>query len=200
MVCMAVLLFVTAVRLYTVLSAERKVLPENDLSALEKRTEDPYEAVIVLGAGVYMDGTPSPMLRFRLEKTIEIYETGAVKSVFVSGDHREGEYDEVDHMVEYLIVHGVPEERIWYDYEGHSTYESMQRAAEAYDIRHAVLVTQQYHLYRAMMIGRFHRMEIVGAPAENWKISAGTVLRTLREWPACVKDLYYCIVKKEAGT
>lgn len=160
---------------------------------IPKDSAEKYDAVIVLGAGVYRDGSLSPMLRYRMEKTVECYESGAASKVFVTGDHRIGEYDEVDHMVEYLIVHGVPEEAIEFDYEGFSTYESMLHAAERFGIRRAVVVTQKYHLYRAMFIGEFYGMELQGLAAENWQMSAGTVMRTVREWAACLKDLWYCI-------
>ena len=194
------ILFAAGVRAYVVFSTDKAVLPAGEEETLAERQDDPYEAIIVLGAGVNPDGSLSPMLRYRMEKVLEVWKTGAAKSIFVSGDHRIGEYDEVDHMVEYLIVNGVPEEAIWFDYNGFSTYESMYRVAEVYNIRHAIVITQQYHLYRALYIGKSYGMEAVGVAAENWRMSSGTVMRTLREWPACIKDLWNCIVKKEIRT
>ena len=181
------------IRLLLVLRVQGRI---EDLSGIAAEAEEsaPFDAVIVLGAGVYRDGTLSPMLRYRMEKTVECYESGAVKTVFVTGDHRLGEYDEVDHMVEYLIVHGVPEEAIQFDYNGFSTHESMVHAAEQFGIRRAVVVTQKYHLYRAMFIGERHGMKLVGLPARNWKLSAGNVMRTLREWAASVKDFAGCML------
>ena len=186
-------LCVFGIRGMMMLSASGKILTNTQELAQELEEGEPYDAVIVLGAGVYRDGTLSPMLRYRMEKTVECYESGTVKKVFVTGDHRLGEYDEVDHMVEYLVVHGVPESAIEFDYDGFSTYESMQHAAVNFGIRRAVVVTQKYHLYRAMYIGKAYGMELVGLTAENWRISTGTVMRTVREWAACVKDFWYCL-------
>lgn len=162
--------------------------------------ENQAEAVIVLGAGVYSDGSLSPILENRLKKTVEVYRTGAVESVFVSGDHREGEYDEVDHMVAYLKEHGIPEEDIWFDYDGYSTYESIYRAVNEFKIRHAVIVTQEYHLYRALSIARHYDMQVTGVAADNAGDFAGKAMRELREWPACLKDLYYSITKQQISS
>ena len=158
------------------------------------------EAVIVLGAGVYRDGSLSPILTNRLNKTIEVYQTGAAKSIFVTGDHREGEYDEVDHMIEYLKEHGIPEEAIWYDYNGYSTYESMYRAVNTFEIKHAIVVTQKYHLYRALSIGRHYDMQVVGVAADTAGSFWDRVVWELREWPACAKDIYQCHKKMEVNS
>ncbi len=185
-------LFVSGVRAYVALRAAPDIKELSEI-AEEAAKDGDFDAVIVLGAGVYRDGSLSPMLQYRMETTLECYRSGAVKKIFVTGDHRLGEYDEVDHMVEYLVEHGVPESAIEFDYNGFSTYESMVHAARDFGIRRAVVVTQKYHIYRAMMIGRSRGMELRGLPARNWQMSAGTVKRSIREWAACVKDLWYVI-------
>ena len=185
-------LLVAGIRAFFALRA----LPDiKNLSEIRQEAQDEraFDAVIVLGAGVYRDGSLSPMLRYRMETTLECYRSGAVKKIFVTGDHRLGEYDEVDHMVEYLVEHDVPESAIEFDYNGFSTYESMVHAARDCGIRRAVVVTQKYHLYRAMFIGSANGMELRGLAAQNWQMSTGTAMRTVREWGACIKDLWYVI-------
>lgn len=188
-----VVLFVFGVRGFMMLSARGRIKTIPELT--ENAKEEPYDAVIVLGAGVYRDGSMSPMLRYRMETTLACYQSGCVKKIYVTGDHRPGEYDEVDIMMQYLIEQGVPQEAIDYDYAGFSTYESMVHASREGGIRRAVVVTQKYHLYRAMYIGKTYGMELNGLPAQNWRLSSGTVMRTVREWAACIKDLWYCIRK-----
>ena len=193
------ILLVVGVRLYAVLSIRDNIVKPEELSEGEWKfsKESPADAVIVLGAGVYRDGSLSPVLRHRLETTVDVYESGAARVVFVTGDHREGEYDEVDHMIDFLADSGIPRDAIQYDYQGFSTYESMKRAAEVYGIRTAVVVTQGFHLPRAMMIGRFYGLDLLGAEASEAGSRTGQMYRELREWPACVKDLALSLTKAE---
>lgn len=192
LVILVPVLLVAGIRAYFALRAAPDIRDLTEITE-EAEAEGPFDAVIVLGAGVYRDGSLSPMLRYRMETTLACYRSGAVQKIFVTGDHRLGEYDEVDHMVAYLVEHGVPESAILFDYNGFSTYESMVHAARDYGIRRAVVVTQKYHIYRAMLIGRARGMELRGLPAQNWQMSAGNVMRSAREWAACVKDLWYVI-------
>ena len=193
------ILVVGGIRLVMVIQGKVQIETAEKLALSEGIfTEDyPADAVIVLGAGVYKDGSLSPILENRMKKTIEVYRTGTAKEVFVSGDHRDGEYDEVDHMVEYLKKHGVPEEAIRTDYDGYSTYESIYQAVNDHHIRRAIIVTQEYHLYRALSIARHYDMQVTGVAADNAGDFGGKLMRELREWPACVKDLYYSITKQK---
>ena len=155
-----------------------------------------YDVILVLGCGVYPDGSLSPMLRYRLEKTTELYRNGAADSIYVTGDHRKGEYDEVDHMIEYLVSQGVPEKALIPDYGGHSTYESMTHAARDLSGRRVIVVTQRYHLYRAMYVGEAYGLSCSGAAAQDWGLSSGTVFRHARELAATVKDFFVCLTKQ----
>jgi len=155
-----------------------------------------YDAILVLGCGVYSDGSLSPMLRYRLEKTVELYRNGAADRIYVTGDHRQGEYDEVDHMMEYLVSQGVPEQAMTADYAGHSTGESMAHAAQDLAGQRVIIVTQQYHLYRAMYIGEAYGLSCDGAAAQDWGLSSGTVFRHARELAATLKDFFACLIKR----
>ncbi len=156
--------------------------------------EDSGSVIVVFGAGVWDNREPSPILRNRLQKAIELYEKGYGEAVYVTGDHREGEYDEVDVMKEYLITHHVPENCIFTDYRGFSTYESMKNLRACVSGEKLLLVTQQYHLYRAAYIGKKKGMNITGVIAENAGGYSGRIMRTVREMFATVKDIIYCAV------
>ncbi len=123
------------------------------------------ECVIILGCQVFPDGTPSTMLRHRLETGAELYFSGKVKKILVSGDHGADHYDESNNMKNYLINMGIPSEDIFMDHAGFSTYDTMKRAKEVFGVSSAVIVTQKYHLYRAMYIGKMNGIEVCGVSA-----------------------------------
>lgn len=156
----------------------------------EKLTDYPAnaDAIVVLGAGVHEDGTPSPMLKNRLDKAVELWNRAVAMRVVVSGDHRPSEYDEVDVMAQYLIAHGVPENRIRFDYEGFSTIESIRNLSEQYRGKSIILVTQEYHLYRSLYLAEAFGIHAVGVPAENAGALYGKMYRSTRECIATTKD------------
>lgn len=172
--------------------AGRYMLDADGVNRIESTEVPPYSMIAVLGCGVYADGSLSPLLRYRMEKTLELYLAGAAERICVTGDHREGEYDEVDHMAAYLIERGVPSDRILRDYEGFSTYESMSHLQGLAGKERVLVVTQEYHLYRALYIARTLGVDADGTAAQDWPFSSGTVMRHLREIPACIKDWLQC--------
>ena len=147
-----------------------------------------YDAILVLGCGVYQDGSLSPMLRYRLETVLELYAAGVSDTVYLTGDHRKGEYAEVDHMAEFLQGQGIPEEALMLDYEGYSTGESMAHAGRDLSGKSVLVVTQKYHLYRALYLGEANGLSCAGTAAQDWGLSSGTVYRHLRELAATLKD------------
>lgn len=194
-VLLSLLVLFVSVRVFVVLTGQQKIRTVEELSkGAEKK-----DAVLVLGAGVYRDGSLSPMLKIRLDTTIDVYESKAVDYVFVTGDHRALEYDEVDHMIDYLVENGIPKEKILFDYNGYSTYESIYRAAYKYDIKSAVIVTQKYHLYRALFIGKQVGMEVSGVDAVYKGSLEGDGYRLMREWAATLKDVWNCLLQKEVS-
>ena len=156
---------------------------------------EPYDCILVLGAGVKED-SPSDMLRDRLDTAIELYKKGIAPKLLMSGDHGDVDYDEVNVMKNYAIEHGVPSEDIFMDHAGFSTYESMYRAKEIFGAGRVVVVTQKYHLYRALYIGRSFGMDVCGVSADlnDYK---GEILFEAREFVARFKDFFYCIFKPE---
>jgi vancomycin permeability regulator SanA len=109
---------------------------------------------LVLGAQVYPDGQPSPFLAARLDIARRLYASGRVKAVLLSGDHSRWEYNEPGAMATWLRTHGVPEQRIAVDYAGFDTYDSCARARRVFGVRHVIVVTQTYHLDRAVTLCR----------------------------------------------
>ena len=122
-----------------------------------------YDCILVLGAGVKDDGTPSPMLYDRVTVAVELYEaTGA--PLLMSGDHT-GDYNEVAVMKALAVEMGVPSEDVFLDHEGYSTYESLYRARYMFSARRVIIVTQEYHLHRALYIARELDMTATGVSA-----------------------------------
>lgn len=120
------------------------------LSAEEAGQLGGVDAILVLGCGVRPDGSPSLMLRDRLETGLQLYEAGAAPKLLLSGDHGSIGYDEVNAMKDYVLERGVPSEDVFLDHAGFSTYESMYRARDVFQAQRVIIVSQRYHLYRAV--------------------------------------------------
>lgn len=109
---------------------------------------------LVLGAEVYPDGSPSPFLAARLDIARRLLAAGKVKAILVSGDHSRWEYDEPGAMEVYLAARGVPAGLVALDYAGFDTYDSCSRANRIFGVREAIVITQTYHLDRAVALCR----------------------------------------------
>ncbi|MYT27108.1 hypothetical protein GTW69_43745 [Streptomyces sp. SID7760] len=109
------------------------------------------EVAVVFGAGLW-NGRPTPYLARRLDAAVELYRTGKVKVVLVTGDNGRTEYDEPDAMRTYLTEHGVPDERVVSDYAGFDTWDSCVRAKEIFGVERAVLISQGFHIRRAVAL------------------------------------------------
>lgn len=167
------------------------------LNALVIRAGRPYRVsspalapsatvAIVLGAQVYADGTPSPMLADRLRTGIELYKLGKVEKLLLSGDHGRTTYDEVNAMKRFTLEAGVPEEDVFLDHAGFSTYESMYRARDVFLVRDTLVVTQDFHVDRAVATARALGLDAVGvvAPCNGYEPRRSLMWR---EWMARCK-------------
>jgi SanA protein len=125
------------------------------------------DVVLVLGAGLDPDGGPSAMLADRLRTAVAVYRTGRVGHVLVSGDHGTKTYDEVDAMAHALQTLGVPRERIVCDHAGFDTWDSMVRARKVFGVRSADVVTQGFHLSRALFLGERAGLRVTGVNADR---------------------------------
>lgn len=124
------------------------------------------DAIIVLGAGVKDDGTPSDILVDRLKTALEVYKAGASRKFLLTGDHGRKEYNEVRAMKNYVKEQNVDESKIFMDHAGFSTYESMYRARDIFKVKKAVIVTNEYHLPRALYIARKMGIEAYGISSD----------------------------------
>ena len=145
------------------------------------------DTIIVLGAKVHDDGRLSLMLKDRLDKTIEVYNKLDIKKVIVSGDSEHKDYDETTKMKEYLINNRIPEEDIVVDVYGLSTYDSIYRLKNVYNIDKVVIITQNYHLYRSLYIANSLGIDAYGMPSSG-EDYFGQTTRELREILARNKD------------
>lgn len=151
-----------------------------------------YDCILVFGCGVREDGSPSLMLRDRLDTAVLLYEIGASEYILCSGDNGKIDYNEVAVMKEYLVEKGVPKDAIYLDHAGFSTYESACRAKEIFCLDKVVAVTQTYHMYRALYDLLDKNVDAVGVPCADVTYG-GQTLRDLRELVARTKDYLFCL-------
>ena len=171
-----------------VLSANSKILP-----APSAVTENDYDCILVLGAGIVRD-RPSDILADRLDVAITLYKNGAAPKILVSGDHGNDDYDEVNVMKNYCMEKGVPSEDIFMDHAGFSTYESIYRAKEIFGIDKMIVCTQKYHLFRAIYISEAFDIETLGVNC-TLREYRNQLWRECREVVARSKDFLASIFK-----
>ena len=159
---------------------------ERILSAEEAADMD-ADCILILGCGVREDDTPSLMLRDRLETGIALYEAGAAEKLLMSGDHGRKDYDEVNTMKDFAMERGIPSEDIFMDHAGFSTYDSMYRARDVFCAKKVIIVTQAYHLPRALYVAEKLGLEAYGVAALDVNYH-GQMYRELREMLARAKD------------
>ena len=155
-----------------------------------------YDCILILGCGVLPNGEPTAMLNDRLLKGLELYEAEAAPKIIVSGDHGSVEYDEVNAMKSFLTDKGVPSEDIFMDHAGFSTYESIYRARDIFEAEKIIIVTQEYHLYRALYLAQSLDLQAVGVSADL-RPYRGQAYRELREIAARDKDFFYALIQPE---
>ena len=158
----------------------------------QKLPDSDLDCILILGAGVREDNTPSHMLEDRLLEGISLFKSNAAPKILMSGDHGREEYDEVTVMKKFAIEKGVPSEDIFMDHAGFSTYESLYRAKEIFGCKRIVIVTQKYHLYRALYIAESLGIEAYGVPSDP-RTYFGQSYRELREILARDKDFFSCL-------
>ena len=157
---------------------------------------DDVDCILILGAGV-RDDRPSLMLEDRLLKGIKLYKDGVSNKILMSGDHGNYNYDEVNIMKKYAISNGVLSSDIFMDHAGFSTYDSMYRLREIFGVKKVIIVTQEYHMYRALYIARSLGIDAYGVIADK-KSYVGDDFREFREILARIKDFIKCIYKPKS--
>ena len=152
------------------------------------------DCILVLGCYVHDSGRPSDMLADRLRGGIELYQAGASPKLLMSGDHGRKEYNEVKAMKLKAMETGIPSEDIFMDHAGFSTYESIFRARDVFAADKIIIVTQEYHLHRALYIANALGVEAYGVAAD-YHTYVGQANREIREILARNKDFATSILK-----
>ena len=190
LVIITVAIIVLGINAYVKGSTKNQIIRNNDYSNLQD-----IDCIVVLGAGVWGEN-PSPILEDRLLEGIKLYENNVAPKIIMTGDHGREEYDEVNVMKKFAMDKGVPSGDIFMDHAGFSTYESLYRAKEIFEADKVVIVTQEYHLYRALHIANELGIEAYGV-ASDPRQYVGAAYREIREILARNKDFVQCVFKPE---
>ncbi len=176
------------INLYVILNTTSNIIIKEEYQQLKD-----VDYILVLGASVRRE-RPSPMLEDRLKKAIELYNINTQNKILVTGDHTKEDYDEVTIMKNYLLENNIPEEKIIMDPAGVSTYDSIFRVQKQLKAKKIIIVSQKYHLYRALYIANSLGIEAYGVPADDIKYK-GATYRKVREILARNKDFIKSIIK-----
>lgn len=187
--CVLVAIYALTVNAYLVNSTKQQIITADEAAKIEG-----FDCIIVLGCQVKADGSPSHMLRDRLTRAVELYKSGVAPKILMSGDHGRTNYNEVKTMKQFAIDNGVKSEDIFMDHAGFSTYETVYRARDIFKCKKAVIVTQEYHLYRALYIGNALGVELYGVTSD-YNRYYGQTMRDIREILARNKDFLTSIFK-----
>jgi SanA protein len=165
---------------------DRFVQKEGTKYIVDKNSCPKMQAALVLGAYASPDGWLCDMLEDRITTAVELYKDQRVQKIIMSGDHGRTDYDEVNQMRRYAEKLGVPPEDIFMDHAGFSTFDSLYRARQVFLVDSVVVVTQAYHLPRAIYTSRAFGIETAGVSADR-QLYAGAEFYNLREIPARLK-------------
>lgn len=188
------LAIMSMIAIFTINSHVKSTVKNSIISPESTSDLENVDCIIVLGCLVRDDGSLSGMLSDRLQRGVELYFNGTSPKILMSGDHGQTSYDEVNAMKQYAIENGVPSEDVFMDHAGFSTYESIYRAKEIFKADKIVIVTQEYHLYRALYIAKKLGIEAYGV-ASDYRTYSGQSARDFREILARCKDFALSIIK-----
>jgi SanA protein len=144
------------------------------------------QTALILGARIYDDGSMSDILLDRVQTAIELYKKGKIKKILISGDHGRKNYDEVNAVKNYLLDENIPSKDIFLDHAGFDTYDSIYRAKKIFKVNSLIIITQKFHLPRALYIAQGLNIDAVGMIADK-HIYLGARKSELREIPARFK-------------
>jgi len=187
--------FLTGIFAISVWLLFRVIYAEQIISVEDSPAE--YPVAIVFGAGLRWDGSPTPVLRDRVETAVELYHQGKVKKLLLSGDNRFVDYNEPGAMQEYAIELGVLPEDLVLDYAGRRTYDTCYRANAIFKVDQALLVTQKFHLPRALFLCSQFGIDSLGVYADVREYSENSLRYwNFREIFATVSALWDVWIKK----
>jgi SanA protein len=157
----------------------------------------PHRVAIVFGAGLWRDGTPTPVLRDRVQTAANLYFDSKVEKLLMSGDNRTLDYNEPESMRQYALSLGVPDGAIVLDYAGRRTYDTCYRARDIFGVKSAILVTQGFHLPRALFLCNMLGVDGVGVPADlQYYRKASRAIWEFRDVLATIDSINDILYKK----
>ncbi len=165
--------------------------------------EIPHNDVgLVLGTNPFLkDGTPNPYFRYRVDAVVALFKAGKIDYVLVSGDNRVHHYNEPEAFKKELVQRGIPEARIFLDYAGFRTLDSMVRAKEVFGQTKITVISQKFHNERALFIAHKNGIEAIGFNAHDVPANLG-FKTNVREYLARVKlfiDILFSVNPKFLG-
>ena len=179
------------INVLVIFNTKNKILTESSIKEIKD-----IDCILILGAGIW-GNYPTPMLEDRLQTGISLYENEISPKILVSGDHIREDHDEVNVMKDYLVGHHIPSQDVFMDHAGISTYDSIYRAKEIFEAKKIVIVTQKYHLYRALYIAKQLDLEAYGM-ASDPRSYDGQEMREIREILARIKDFFKSFLKPKS--
>ncbi|MDO4754560.1 MAG: YdcF family protein, partial [Bacillota bacterium] len=186
-IILSLVLLVVIINASVILTAKSFLISEEE--ALKSPHHQTYDAIVILGAGI-RNGRPSPLLAERLDTGITLYQNGFSDKIILSGDSLDlPRYDEVSVMRNYLLEQGIPSSAMIRDDLGLNTHRTVYRALHVFGLKRYILVSQNYHLERAVFLARCFGSETIGISCDKTAFS-GQMYRDLREIPARVKDFF----------
>lgn len=184
-------LTIVGINLYIVIKEKSKIL------SLEEAAKFQADCIVVLGAGIRDDGSPTWMLEDRIKIGDKLYQNYAADKIIMSGDHGRENHDEVNTMKSYAMGEGIPSEDIFMDHAGFETYDSLYRARDIFGAKKVIIVTQEYHLYRALYIADQLGLDARGVTSDLRFYSKKMAYWKFREYLARVKSFVKCITQPE---
>lgn len=191
---MIVAVALAIVAVFAVTNVVTIVGSKGSIVSVDEASISSADAIVVLGASVFADGTPSGILQDRLDDGIALYFAGVAPKLIMSGDNGTESYNEVRVMKQYAIAQGVPSEDIFCDHAGFSTYESMYRAKYVFGCQRIVVATQTYHLYRALWSAKSLGMQATGVSSDYHEYQK-QLQYDIREVPARTKDFFKALFR-----
>lgn len=188
---LTVIITIIITNIIIVTTTNNNILDKNSIKTIED-----IDCILILGAGI-RGNNPSPMLEDRLIEGISLYQNKVSPKILASGDHMSKYYDEVNVMKDFLVGHKIPSQDVFMDHAGISTYDSIYRAKNIFEAKKVVIVTQKYHLHRALYIAKNLGLESYGI-ASNPRPYRNQFIREIREYLARTKDFFKTLFKMKS--
>lgn len=190
-IILTVIITIIITNIIIVTTTSNNILDKNSIKTIED-----IDCILILGAGI-RGNKPSPMLEDRLLEGISLYQNKVSPKILASGDHMSKYYDEVNVMKDFLVGHKIPSQDVFMDHAGISTYDSIYRAKYIFEAKKVVIVTQKYHLHRALYIAKNLGLESYGI-ASNPRPYRNQFIREIREYLARTKDFFKTLFKMKS--